>query len=450
MSTMTDTGPTTGEIEVEAPIKRAADDVLAARQQVTISKQGTLAPINLAQQLEVAQAMAKAGSAIPAHLRGSPGACLAVLEFSHGWGFMAYAVANKSYVVKDRLCFESQLIHSVIEMHAPLHEDNLNFEFVGEPKTTRRCRIWAQCKIRGKIKTLVWEGTEVGKIQPKNSPLWETKEDLQLFFNSSRDWSRVYFPHILLGAYTKEEMEDTPAELAKDVTPKGIAARLQGTAGREGFQPEHVEVIRTAQGTTGAASELDMVAADVVIGKEVVPVGRLQSVASERSEEAIATQPQPPQSEAGADAKEQHSDSRQAGSIREAFEKEQEAVLNQARQERMAAEGRLARTGEPKPEPPQEPAAAPPAAEGAPPQTAEPKKTTRKPKPEVEPKPAGPTTPEQYIEHVRIWIGRTYDDAYIHDRWADEKDLRGRCMVTGEHFEVVRKLRDDRLKEIGS
>lgn len=401
---MTDMGPTTGAIEVEAPIRRETDEILAARREVTVSRQGTLAPVNLAQQLEVSQMMAKASFAVPAHLRANPGACLAVLEFANGWGLMAYAVANKSYVVNDRLCFESQLIHAVIEMHAPLYEDNLHFEFVGEGDA-RRCRVWAQCKVRGKVQTLVWEGTEIGKIHPKNSPLWKSKPDLQSFYNSSRDWARVYFPHILLGAYTKEEFEDSPdaAEAAKDVSPKGT--RLKGSAGRDGFQASNVEVIRTAQGSTGAPSELDMIAADEQysnsrrmgpIGKEVVQAGQLQSVASEGSEKTIATQPQPPQSEAGAE--------KATGGIEAAAKAE----------------------------------------------TAEAKKRGQKDKPtEVEPpKPTAPRTPEEYITHLKAWVGKTTDDAYILDRWMDEKGLRTKCSVIGEHFNAAQMIKEQRLVEI--
>lgn len=262
-------GPTTTTIEAEPPVKREKDEILAARQQVTVSRLGTLNPTNLAQQLEVAQAMAKASFAVPTHLRGSPGACLAVLEYASGWGLMAYAVANKSYVVNDRLAFESQLIHSVIEMHAPLHKDSLNFELVGEGDT-RRCRVWAQCLIRGTVKLLTWEGTEFGKIKPKNSPLWQTKPDLQLFYNSSRDWARVFFPHILMGAYTKDELQDMNeeqrADLARDVTPAGtgLAARLTGSKG-EGFSPENVRVLDG--GPTGTADELNNIATDLPDGQ---------------------------------------------------------------------------------------------------------------------------------------------------------------------------------------
>jgi hypothetical protein len=425
---MSDVGPTTDAIEAEAPIVREKDEVLAARREVTISRQGTLAPLNLAQHLEVAQTMAKAGFGVPQHLRGSPGACLAVLEYAYGWGFMAYALANKSYVVSDRLCFESQLIHAVVEMHAPLHEDSLNFEFSGSGDS-RKCKVWAKCMIRGAVKTLTWESPEISKINPKNSPLWKTKPDLQLYYNTSRDWARVFFPHILMGAYSKEEMEDSEearAAAAKDVSPPTtLAQRLQGTKdtngnGREGFQHAHVEVLKTAAGTVGGASELDMVAADVPAA-QTAQVDRqrqdpekvkeiVETVAKEQRAEKVPTEP--------------------AG----------EPVLPTTK----AAPQEATATSEP-----------PPAEDTG-------KKTTRKkadPKPaekpaeaavEEAPKPQLPKTPEGYIDHVKTWIARATDDAYIHDRWQEEKDLRTKCGVIGEHFDAAKKIKDDRLREIGA
>lgn len=382
---MTDTGPTTTTLEVDQPIQREKDEILRARQEVTVSRDGTLSPMNLAQALEVAQAMAKASFAVPAHLRGSPGACLAVLEYANGWGFMAYAVANKSYVVNDRLAFESQLIHSVIEMHAPLHRDSLNFEFVDEGDK-RRCKVWAQCLIRGAVKVLTWEGTEIGKIQPKNSPLWKTKPDLQLFYNSSRDWARVFFPHILMGAYTKEELEDMPenvrADMAKDVTPPkgtGLAARLTGGNGGEGFHPDNV---RDLGGTTGAADELANIAADVQ------PVTQATTV-------------------------------KDAGMTHPAQTTESTGVTVS--------------------EPVQE-------GKSAPAPTATPIDPTPAAKP-VEDKKPEPKDHDEYVAHLEAWLARAKDDAWVHDNYKDEKALRTRC---GADITICNKMKNARLKELGA
>ncbi|WFU46042.1 recombinase RecT (plasmid) [Bradyrhizobium sp. CB82] len=72
----------------------------------------------------------------------------------------------------------------------------------------------------------------LGKLRPKRndsgrikgSPLWDIKPDLQLFYNMSRDWARMYAPDVISGMYGRDEMEDAgftvASEAARDVSPK--------------------------------------------------------------------------------------------------------------------------------------------------------------------------------------------------------------------------------------
>lgn len=81
----------------------------------------------------------------------------------------------------------------------------------------------------------------LGKLHPghndkgkvKGSPLWDKKPDLQLFYNMSRDWARMYCPDIIAGMYGRDEMEDAgftvASDAAKDVSPR-LAQRLSGNA----------------------------------------------------------------------------------------------------------------------------------------------------------------------------------------------------------------------------
>lgn len=154
--------------------------------------------------MEVAKLMSVGKQAIPPHLRDNPGACLAVCIQAVEWEMSPFAVANKSYVVNDRLCYESQLIHAVIERRAPL-VGRLRHSFSGEG-AKRRCKVWAS--VKGEAEPFEYESPEIGSIKVKNSPLWVSKPDLQLYYNTSRDWARVYFPDVILGVYAKEELED--------------------------------------------------------------------------------------------------------------------------------------------------------------------------------------------------------------------------------------------------
>lgn len=193
---------------------------------------------NMMEVMEFAKMMAVADKAVPPHLRANPGMCLAVCVQALEWRFSPFAVANKSYEVQGRLSFESQLVHAVIEQRAPII-GRLRHTFEGEGDA-RICIVTARLRETGEI--LEYKSPQFGKIQPKNSPLWKTKPDLQLFYNTSRDFCRVYFPDVLLGVYAEDELRDhLGPDNAKDVTDKpGVASRLTGRRGR-GFDQKHVE-----------------------------------------------------------------------------------------------------------------------------------------------------------------------------------------------------------------
>lgn len=153
--------------------------------------------------MEFAKLMAISDICVPKHLRGNPGACLAICMQAVEWRMSPYAVANKSYTVNDRIGYESQLIHAVIEQRAPL-AGRMRCRYIGEGPS-RQCIVTA--KVRGEDEPYEFTSAPFAKIQPKNSPLWQSKPDLQLFYNASRDWARMYFPDLILGVYADDELD---------------------------------------------------------------------------------------------------------------------------------------------------------------------------------------------------------------------------------------------------
>lgn len=200
---------------IEAAIDKATTAGLSLS-----SERGGLAFGNAAEAMEFAKLMSVSGMAVPAHCRNQPGVCLGLTIQAIEWRMSPFAVANKSYVVNDRLCYESQLIHAVIEQRAPI-TSRLRHDFSGEG-LNRRCRVWATPK--GEAEPMVYTSPPFKDITPKNSPLWKTKPDLQLYYNTSRDWARVYFPDVILGVYSDDELEATYHE---PTTIASVASRLE-------------------------------------------------------------------------------------------------------------------------------------------------------------------------------------------------------------------------------
>jgi hypothetical protein len=427
---------------------------------ITISKSlGAVEFENVENVITLGQAMARAGVAIPAHLRDNPGACMAVVFYASEWRMSPFSVANKTYVVKDRLAFEAQLVHAVIEMRAPIHEDILNKRYEGEGPD-RKCIVWAQCKIRGVVKTLEHTSPRFADIQPKNSPLWQTKPDVQLWYNTSRDWARVFFPHILMGVYSADELVDSETmrvDHARDVTPnRAVVERLQTG---EGFKPDNV---------TRGIDELSNVVPDA----EIVPAGDRTPEKPAGAPEAIggtegaATAPKPA-------TRSRRKPQPPADPSVEAMTTTASA-LNEARSDPPAPQ-----PGETTP--PAE--TAPPATQGTtgdgnsplddknldrggggPIPTAE-APAGRVPDPNADPgtqrplvdeKPAQPqppaakepSSPEEYEAHLDAWLATVATEDALDERWRAEKDLRGRCRVIGDAFDKAMSKRNARKKEL--
>lgn len=170
-------------------------------------------PETFGQVVEFAKDMAKAEGAIPKHLRGNPGACMAVALQAFEWGMSPFAVANKSYSVNDRIAYEAQLIAAVVNTRSGL-QGRLKYAFEGEGPTLR-------CTVAG-----ILDGEEVKyrsplfrDITPKNSPLWKSDPEQQISYYSARAWARRHVPEVILGVYDREEVIAATTEPADNEPP---------------------------------------------------------------------------------------------------------------------------------------------------------------------------------------------------------------------------------------
>lgn len=207
---------------------------------------GGVAFANAGQAMEFAKLMSISSVAVPKHLRGNPGACLAVVIQAVEWRLSPYAVANKSYAVNDRLAYESQLIQAVVLQRAPI-KGRFQVHYSGE-KEERTCHVSAELEDGTMVD---FTSPPIGAIPVKNSPLWKADPDQQLYYYSARALCRRHFPDVLLGVYARDEIENEPAigpDRARDVTPKkSIEEKLDFLAAARP-EDELVEDAAEAQG----------------------------------------------------------------------------------------------------------------------------------------------------------------------------------------------------------
>ena len=247
---------------------------------ITASAQsGGLVFTDASQIMEFSRIMAVAGVAVPKHLRGNVGACMAVCIQAFEWRMSPFAVANKSYSVNDRMAYESQLVQAVILQRAPI-KGRIRYAFVGQGDN-RVCK--ASATLSDGTGDVEYESPALSRIPTKNSPLWKGDPDQQLAYYSGRALCRRYFPDVLLGVYTDDEIEHSPqigADRARDVTPpKTMTERLDAIAAKPkaapaptpehepAHDPETGEIPLADEGTFDNASLLDIAREAAMGGK---------------------------------------------------------------------------------------------------------------------------------------------------------------------------------------
>ncbi|UHS60573.1 recombinase RecT [Agrobacterium vaccinii] len=184
---------------------------------VGVSNTGTgtkIAPQNLGEVVKFAEVMARADIALPKHLRGNAGACMAVALQALEWQMSPFAVASKSYSVGGAIAYEAQLIAAVVNTRSGI-KGRLRYQFDGEgPALT--------CTVTGVLdgEECVYTSPSMGSITTKNSPLWKSDPQQQLGYFAARSWARRHCPEVILGVYDRDEAEEFRGpDKAKNITP---------------------------------------------------------------------------------------------------------------------------------------------------------------------------------------------------------------------------------------
>lgn len=378
--------PTRGEL-----IEQRIDKDVAGQVPVSIQS-GGLDLQNMVQVMEMSKLMAISQQAVPNHLRNNPGMCLAVCLTAVEWKMSPFAVANKTYVTNDRLNYESQLVHAVIEARAPLKE-RLKVRYEGEGED-RVCIVSGT--FRGEYEAREHRSPPLRQCRPgknqygqtKGSPLWDKKPDVQMFYDTSRDFCRIYCPDVLLGIYTPDEVEQYGiGEDARDVTAgNGLHERLAASRGSqeasEGFRDGAVDAaLGGQQEATGEAAGEKPPAAAKKRGRP--------SKAKETATEPVATEGAQEPSPSVVEAQDQ-------------------------------AAGDVKPLGvEPEIIPPTKPAA-----------------------------PGAPRTPEAYHDWVSGWTQAVGEVETIEKQWASERKMRNDIGMVSEETALAREVVDARIAEI--
>lgn len=253
--------------------------LMKAAEAVPVKVHGA-APENFANQVTMAQYMAKAQLMVPAHFHGNVGDCLAIIDIATRAGLSPYMVAAKTYKNPNGngIAFESQLYHAMLIASGWIKDSALHAEYDGTGGD-RTCTVWATLKTESSPRyyespplrqvhpgytlhsregttttkkslsydegqALQAEGLPAGaKLYSAGSPLWDDKPDVQHFYDTSRDWSRMFAPISTLGMLAQYEAQEHPLPPPGGIErDDSLRARIQATQeGAEGHRNGHAE-----------------------------------------------------------------------------------------------------------------------------------------------------------------------------------------------------------------
>lgn len=361
-----------------AAAPRTQDEVRDARAMVPAAAPAPVQILSFQQQIELAQAMAKAANTIPTGFRGNVGDCLAVVDIALRAGLSPYMLAQQMYVQNSRLCLQSQAYHALVQTPGYLIGD-LTTEYEGDGEDL-------VCIVTGTLATdprtpRVHRSPPLKDVRPKRnaegavkgSPLWDRKPRVQLAYDTVRDWVRLYAPRATMGLYDREEMLENPEyfgpDNAKPVDGAALRGRLGTAKGQEGHRP-------------GAAEqELENIARGT---QDVRPAARRKPRTAKKNASEEPKQPETPQNAPATSA---------------------------------AAKPRFGRT--PHPSTPEAPVTMDAINEAA------------RPAPEITPpaKPKAPTNAREYVEYAEAWIDAEPEAVPAMQRWEGEMDMRANLSV---------------------
>ena len=222
----------------------------------TISASSAIFNVPMLNQLTAfANLMADSRVSVPDHLAGKPADCMAIVMQAMQWGMNPYAVAQKTHLVGGKLGYEAQLVNAVISSSDAV-TGRFHYKYGGdwsrctgtkeitvkkrgkhnsEYTATERIRAWNDADengvfvqvgavLRGESQITWGEPVYLSSVVIRNSPLWVSNPKQQIAYLALKYWARLYTPDVILGVYTKEELE---GHLEKEINPMPAAGHVE-------------------------------------------------------------------------------------------------------------------------------------------------------------------------------------------------------------------------------
>lgn len=198
-------------------------------------------PSDFGQLMEFARLMAQSGKTVPKHLRGQPGACLAVAMVAYNLGMNPFLLALDTYEVNDVVAYGAKAIAAMVDNSGLLSRPlMLAWEGAGEDL---KCTCTGYLKGDPEPRALT---VEMRTIAVRNSPLWKQQPRIQLGYYTKRAWARLYMPGVLLGLPADDELFTEPPMQTINPDPASEPRPTRSSVRRETSQRAQVVDVEPA------------------------------------------------------------------------------------------------------------------------------------------------------------------------------------------------------------
>jgi hypothetical protein len=144
---------------------------------------------------------------VPEHFQNNVANCFIALQMATRMGMEPLAFMQKSFVLKGKPGIEAQIGIAALN-NSGLIKGRISYDLSGEGQN-RKCTasvVDASTGERFEFSITVGQATSVGAAS--TNPNWKALPDLMLRYRSATYLIRTHYPDVLMGLYTKDELED--------------------------------------------------------------------------------------------------------------------------------------------------------------------------------------------------------------------------------------------------
>lgn len=171
-------------------------------------------------------------SLVPEHYRGKPADCAIAVQMAQRCRVDPMAFMQSSYIVHGRPGIETKFAVAMLNRSGLIKGPIAHDEFEHNGKKAMRCRV--VCARTGEEiigPAVTWDMVQSenwDKPRGTQKSKWQTMPEMMLRYRSSIFLIRQYFPEVLLGMMTTDELEDIDiAETAQDSIDNGKGTELR-------------------------------------------------------------------------------------------------------------------------------------------------------------------------------------------------------------------------------